>query len=83
MEELFKSQHGEIVCCMCHANQHMTALSIVLFLFRNSFRKVLMAHSLLSSKTSLTAPSSAALRMLFLASAIPFVGFGFLDNFIM
>lgn len=28
-------------------------------------------------------PSAAALRICFLASAIPFVTFGFLDNFIM
>ncbi|CAK0890766.1 unnamed protein product [Prorocentrum cordatum] len=29
------------------------------------------------------APNGAQLRMLFLASALPFVGFGFLDNFLM
>lgn len=45
---------------------------------RLSFRKVLTAHALLNTKSSLGAPSTSALRMLFLASAIPFVGFGFL-----
>ncbi|KAG2450071.1 hypothetical protein HYH02_000175 [Chlamydomonas schloesseri] len=41
------------------------------------------AHQSLTENRAKVPPSSAALRMVFLASAIPFVGFGFLDNAIM
>jgi len=37
----------------------------------------------LSPKAEIEPPSSTQLRMLFTASALPFVGFGFLDNFLM
>mmetsp|Transcript_4240 Transcript_4240/g.7557 ORF Transcript_4240/g.7557 Transcript_4240/m.7557 type:complete len:289 (-) Transcript_4240:2504-3370(-) len=56
------------------------------FLTRNEFQKALLAHHALnlaknSEKTE--APSYATLKVLFFASAIPFLAFGFLDNFIM
>eukprot|EP00955_Chlamydomonas_euryale_P116306 366410-Chlamydomonas_euryale.AAC.5 len=47
------------------------------------FRDVLVAHAKLSEPKGASHPSRNALMMLFLASAIPFIVFGFLDNFIM
>ncbi len=42
-----------------------------------------MGHEFMDHAKKRAPPSTAALRMVFLASALPFVGFGFLDNFIM
>jgi hypothetical protein len=48
------------------------------------FRRALTLHAARDCGGDTRAPpNSSALRMVFLASAIPFVGFGFLDNFIM
>ncbi len=52
-------------------------------LHRESFKRVLLAHTFYKSQKKLLTPNARALRMVFLASAIPFIGFGFLDNFIM
>lgn len=52
-------------------------------LTRAEFQAALLAHQSLRENQNKEAPSTAALRMVFLASAIPFVGFGFLDNAIM
>lgn len=41
------------------------------------------AHQSLTENRAKVPPSTAALRMVFLAAAIPFVAFGFLDNAIM
>lgn len=50
---------------------------------RKEFQNALRLHKSLDKSNDRTPPSWSALRMLFIASAIPFVGFGFLDNFIM
>ncbi|KAG1665793.1 hypothetical protein FOA52_002889 [Chlamydomonas sp. UWO 241] len=50
---------------------------------KGKFRDVILSHSKLSMPQGPPGPSKQALLMLFLASAIPFTVFGFLDNFIM
>eukprot|EP00798_Chlamydomonas_sp_ICE-L_P002357 gene2357-8665_t len=52
-------------------------------LSRREFQRFLVGHDKKEVPDQAKAPSSAALRMVFFASALPFVGFGFLDNFIM
>ncbi|KAG2495698.1 hypothetical protein HYH03_006298 [Edaphochlamys debaryana] len=52
-------------------------------LSRAEFQAAMLAHTSLTELRIKTPPSSSALKMVFLASAIPFLGFGFLDNAIM
>mmetsp|Transcript_6313 Transcript_6313/g.13912 ORF Transcript_6313/g.13912 Transcript_6313/m.13912 type:complete len:268 (+) Transcript_6313:72-875(+) len=52
-------------------------------LTKGEFQQALLGHSYISSNHGKAEPSARALWMVFLASAIPFIGFGFLDNFIM
>ncbi|GLI68908.1 hypothetical protein VaNZ11_013459 [Volvox africanus] len=52
-------------------------------LSRAEFQAAMLAHTSLIENRNKAPPSSAALKMVFLASAIPFIGFGFLDNAIM
>ncbi|KAG2442809.1 hypothetical protein HXX76_002888 [Chlamydomonas incerta] len=52
-------------------------------LSRAEFQAAMKAHQSLTENRAKVPPTTAALRMVFLASAIPFVGFGFLDNAIM
>ncbi|GAX82205.1 hypothetical protein CEUSTIGMA_g9633.t1 [Chlamydomonas eustigma] len=47
------------------------------------FKSILLAHTSAPGVMNSQRPDLSTLRMLFLASAIPFIGFGFLDNFIM
>ncbi|EFJ52011.1 hypothetical protein VOLCADRAFT_56190 [Volvox carteri f. nagariensis] len=49
----------------------------------DEFQAAMLAHTSLVENRNKTPPSSSALKMVFLASAIPFIGFGFLDNAIM
>lgn len=69
-----------------HRTIQLIIENIKLFACRSEFQQALLAHQSLNisqSSNTQTPPSSSALRMVFIASAIPFVGFGFLDNFIM
>ncbi|KXZ56612.1 hypothetical protein GPECTOR_1g551 [Gonium pectorale] len=52
-------------------------------LSKSEFQAAMLAHTSLTENRNRAAPSSSALKMVFLASAIPFVAFGFLDNAIM
>lgn len=50
---------------------------------RVEFQQALIAHATLAEEQKKAPPSKDALRMVLIASAIPFVAFGFLDNAIM
>ncbi|GLC35741.1 hypothetical protein PLESTB_000489500 [Pleodorina starrii] len=52
-------------------------------LSRDEFQAAMLAHTSLIENRNKVPPSSSALQVVFLASAIPFIGFGFLDNAIM
>uniref|UniRef100_A0A7S0S858 EF-hand domain-containing protein n=1 Tax=Chlamydomonas leiostraca TaxID=1034604 RepID=A0A7S0S858_9CHLO len=52
-------------------------------LTKSEFQHALQLHSMLESQAERQPPSASALRMIFVASAIPFIAFGFLDNAIM
>ncbi|GFR41173.1 hypothetical protein Agub_g1839 [Astrephomene gubernaculifera] len=52
-------------------------------LSREEFQAAMLAHTSLIENRNRIPPSASALKMVFLASAIPFVAFGFLDNAIM
>ena len=57
--------HSTVLCPACCAN-------------RSKFRDMFLAHSTLTTPKNTSMPSGFALWMVFLASAIPFIAFGFL-----